>query len=255
MRTNTRYLLSMWGVVAVLCGLVGAGFLYNLRNGEDWIVTAAVAAMLCLLAIVIVWTRLKIRKLFTEPTPDRAIAFFRRNSARQPNAKAMAAYLCANAAVVYGDFDRARQELCAVNWSTLPPWFQCFESHIHCLFALFESKDYARALEFAQEAVELCAVPSAFPGARTSQRALSAHVAICRLLLGGAGPEALAELEKAVARFRGISAANPAWALAVHHHHAGNEDRAAKYMAIARRLVPHSPVLTAYPSPSVMFSR
>jgi len=253
MRENTLHLLRLWIPSAAIVVLVGAGFVYNLVQGDS---TAyyAIGTTACLFAGIVLWTRRRVKAVFAEPTADKAIAFYRRQMEQMPEGKAMVAYHCALAAALYGDFDRAREELCRVNWSSLPPMYQGYESHIHSLFALFETHDYQKALEFAQEALDLCAVPSALPGADTAQRALSAHASVCRILLGIPTSQDRAELELAVDKLPGIGPAIPAWALAAHYHSAGDDGVAGKYMAISRRLLPNSPGLADYPFKRVLSS-
>jgi hypothetical protein len=106
-----------------------------------------VAVGLAGVSITVLRARRKAQLLFKDSTPDRAIAFYHSSMKRIPNGKAMAAYTSAFAAVLYGQFERAREELASVNWATLPPMYQGFETYIHSLLAVFEAKDYPRGLE------------------------------------------------------------------------------------------------------------
>jgi len=113
----------MWGVVLffgciVVVGLI-AGLVAALRRG-DYIPVVAVSVGLVFAVLSILRARRKTRLLFKDSSPDRAIAFYHSSMKRMPNGKAMAAYQSAYAAVLYGQFDRAREELAAVNWATQP---------------------------------------------------------------------------------------------------------------------------------------
>jgi hypothetical protein len=139
---NTKHLLRSWAVVVFFCGLVlvglTVGVIAGLRRGE-YTPVVAVALGLVVATFSILRARRKALLLFRESTPDRAIAFYHSSTKRIPNGKAMAAYQSAFAALVYGQFDRAREEVASVNWATLPPLYQGFEAYIHSLLAIFEA--------------------------------------------------------------------------------------------------------------------
>jgi hypothetical protein len=151
----------------------------------------------------------------------------------------MAAYLSGFAAVLYGQFDRAREELSTVNWTSLPPMYQGFEAYVHSLLAVFEDKDYDRALALAHEALDSCTVSKAFPGSKTSQTTLEANVAMCELLAGRSDPALLERLDRAVKELPGVSPAIPAWALATYYKKLGQDATATEYIAVVQKLVPH----------------
>jgi hypothetical protein len=151
----------------------------------------------------------------------------------------MAAYSSSFAAVLYGQFDRAREELAVVNWNSLPPMYQGFEAYIHSLLAIFEAKDYARALGLAQEARDYCNVSEVFPGVKTSRDALEANVVVCELLAGKSSAAMLDQLSRAVKELPGVSPAIPAWALAAYFKKLGQHAAAAEQAAVVRRLAPH----------------
>jgi hypothetical protein len=238
---NTKHLLKSWAVVVSLCVLVLVGMVFGtiaaLRRGE-YIPVFAVTVGLVIATVNILRARRKALFLFRNPTPDRAIAFYHSSMKRIPNGKAMAAYQSAFAAVIYGQFDRAREELASVNWASLPPLYQGFETYIHSLLAIFESKDYSRALRLAEEARDLCDVPDEFPGAGKSRRALDANVAVCELLVGKDGPDLLGRVDRATKELPGVSPAIPAWALAVYHANAGRAAAAEGYLKVVKRLLP-----------------
>ena len=121
--------------------------------------------------------------------------------------------------------------------------YQGFEAYVHSLLAIFERKDYARALILAQEARDFCTVSEAFPGSKTSRAALEANVAVCELLAGRSDPTLLDQLNHAVKELPGVSPAIPAWALATYNKKLGQDATAAEYMAVVQKLLPHSACL------------
>lgn len=242
MQGNTKHLLKSWAIAVFLCCVVAAvligGLISGLRRGE-YTPVIAVAAGLAVVSFTIVRARRKAQLLFKEATPDPAIAFYHSSAKRIPNGKAMAAYQSAFAALIYGQFDRAREELASVNWASLPPMYQGFEAYIHSLLAIFDAKDYQKALSLAEEARDLCNVSETFPGVKKSQFALEANVAVCEVLTGKSGSEILTLLNRASEQ-SGVAATIPAWALAVHHTKSGNAAEAERYLAIVNRFLPHN---------------
>ena len=115
--------------------------------------------------------------------------------------------------------------------------------YIHSLLAIFEVKDYSRALRLAQEARDLCDAPEKFPGVNKSLVALDANVAVCELLVGKNDSGILDRLDKASKELPGVSAAIPAWALANYQTKLGQEVEAEKSLAIVKRLLPHCTIL------------
>jgi len=240
-QANTKHLLRLWGAALFICCIVGGvlivGLIAALRRG-DYIPVVAVSVGLAFAATTILRARRKNRLLFKDSTPDRAIAFYHSSMKRMPNGKAMAAYMSAYAAVLYGRFDQAREELASVNWTSQPQMYQGFETYIHSLLAIFEASDYDRALGLANEARDLCDVSEKFPGARSSRAALEANVAICEMLTGKSDAALLYRLDTASKQLSGVAAAIPAWALAVHHTKAGHQAIAEQYLAVVNRLLP-----------------
>jgi hypothetical protein len=239
MTKNTIHLLKWYVVAAFFVGLLLFGLVSALLRGDSPVIFE-IAFGILVAVLIMLRTRQKALLLFREPTPDRAIAYYHNSTRRIPNGKAMAAYLSAFAAVLYGDFDRAREELTAVNWTVTPPMYQGFEVYIRSLLSIFQTKNYAEALQFAKEARDLCEVSGKFQGAKTSRAAFDANIAVCNLLLGDSGPELLAQINSAAKTLPGVSPAISAWALATYHSGAGRPDVAEGYIAVVRRLLPHS---------------
>lgn len=234
--------MKSWAIVIFVCCVVAiwliGGMIVGLRRGE-YTPFIAVTVGLAVVSITVVRARRKAQLLLKDSTPDRAIAYYHSSMKRIPNGKAMAAYTSAFAAVLYGQFERAREELASVNWATLPPMYQGFETYIHSLLAIFEARDYTRALSLAEEARDLCDVSEKFPGARKSRVALEINVAVCEMLTGKSNPEVVTRLDRTSKELTGVAAALPSWALAVHHTRSGDAATAERYLGVVRRLLPH----------------
>lgn len=247
MKANTRYLLKRYAIVPIAVAYVIFMTAVVFRRGEY-----ATGAVVCVVTIggpliVYFWARRKGLLVFKYPTADRAIALYHGFKSRSQDSIALMAYSSAFAATLYGDFDRAREELASINWSFLPPLYQGFETYIHSLLAIFEAGDYSRALTLAKEARDLCDVSGKFPGAKKSRATFDAHLDVCESLSGNNPPARLAQLDIASRELPGVSAAIPAWALATYHTGAGEFAEARRYAAIVTRLVPHCTPLTTMP--------
>jgi hypothetical protein len=239
---NVSHLLKIWGIAVFFLGLCIFGLIAGLLRG-DYKPAAFLSVAVAVVALNMYLARRRALRLFQDPTADRAIAYYHSSARKNPSSRAMTAYLSGYAAVLYGQFDRAREELATVNWISLPPLYQGFEAYVHSLMAIFERGDYTSALALAQEARDSCAVSDAFPGSKTSRAALDAHVAVCELLGGRSDSALLDQLNRALKELPGVSPAIPAWALATHNKRIGRESVAVEYMAIVQRLLPHSPCL------------
>jgi len=248
MNRNTAHLLKSWGIAILLMALIGYGVVFQAVHG-DAVAIITVAVMMTFACSIILWGRYKRLKLYREPTPDPAIQLFHRTLKRAKDGAALAAHSSAYAAILYGQYDRAREELCAVRWSTLLPMYQGYEVHIYALLALFQMKNAANALEFASEAKELCAANERLPGVKSSMRALEALIDCCRLLQGTGDPECESRLEQATRKLPGVAPAIPAWALTTHLRQIGNSTRASEYERIVDRLTPHCAPLHEFSFP------
>jgi len=243
---NTKHLLKWWAVIIVAGGLLLVGMTFGLISGlhrGDYIPVIAIAVGVAFATFSVLRGRRKALALFRETTPDRAIAFYHSSLRRAPNGKPLAAYSSAFAAVLYGEFDRAREELGSINWAALPPMYQGFETHIHSLLAIFEGKDYSKALLLAEEARDLTEASKNLPGVARGRAAHDANVAVCELLTGKSNPELLSRLNKACKDLPGVSPAIPSWALATYYAKTGQSEAAERYSSIVRRLLPHSILL------------
>jgi hypothetical protein len=234
---NTKHLVPMYVLAVVLFALIAVGVVAALRRG-DYLVPGIVLVATTLIAAHRIFQKRKIEQLFRHPSPEKAVAYFHATMARIPNGRATSAYSSALALAFYGDYDRSRLELAAVNWVALPPMYEGFRTHALSVLAILEEKNYQKALDLAQEARELCNVPNALPGSSRSRRALDAHVRACELLIGN-GTDTVANLESASAELPVMAAVIPSWSLATHYGRSGHPQLAQRHLDRLRRIVPH----------------
>lgn len=233
-------------MIIVAGGLLLVGMTFGLISGlhrGEYTPIIGLAVGVAFATFSVLRGRRKALALFRETTPDRAIAFYHSSLKRAPYGKILAAHSSAYAAVLYGQFDRAREELGSINWAALPPMYLGFEAHIHSLLAIFQGKDYLKALLLAEEARDLTEASKSLPGVTTSRAAYDANVAVCELLTGKSDPKLLSQLDKACKDLPGVAPAIPSWALANYYAKAGQSEAAEHYSSIVRRLLPYSILL------------
>ena len=221
-------------VAVMLAGIAG-----NVVRGNYMAAPLIGSALLLTVGVIWIGIRLNQRRvqiMFRHPTPDRLIenyhaTMLRARARKIPNADAAVAYLSAMAAAIYGQFDRAREELAAVDWESAPAMYQGHRLHMLALIALLERHDQAEALRLAAEAQEL----------ERSDPAGSLpilHDAI--LVAAGAGDdEAIRRTRQAAGKKAGALPALCAWALWLHFDRAGQADEAARYRESAREAAPY----------------
>jgi uncharacterized protein YecE (DUF72 family) len=171
--------------------------------------------------------------MLRDTKPDRIIAHYHASVRRIPHAKATAAYLSALAATFFGQFDRAREELDAVDWAQAPPMYQGHRKYVLSVLALLEETDYPKALRLADEAREL--------EKNDPAGGLLLLDDVIRLVAAGeVGSEGMQRLEKAAKKQHGLMPGLCAWALAVYYKRANQPDKAADFKELLRLAVPHS---------------
>ena len=178
----------------------------------------------------------RVRMMFRDKTPDRVIAnyhatLFRAKARGIANADAATAHLCALAATIYGQFDRAREELAKVDWDAAPAMYQAQRLHVLALIALLEKQDADKALEMAAKATAL--------GKTDPAAALPLlHDAI--EVAAGAGDEpALKRTEEGARRKAGPMPAICDWALWLHFYRLGQSTDADRYREQLRAAAPY----------------
>ena len=211
-------LFSVAGGLFTLLMLVGlAG---NVIRG-NYKAVPLVGSALLLSAFLVWFNHRRTRIMFRDPTPDRLITHYHATVRRIPHADAAAAYLSALAAAVYGQFDRAREELGAVDWDKAPAMYRGHRLHVLALMEILENQDHAEALRLAEEANALEQSDKA--GGMTIL-----HDAIL-LAAGNASPEVIEQTKRAAARSAGVMPAICAWALSLHFERLGQSVEASRY--------------------------
>ena len=188
------------------------------------------ALAICVLAVM--FGHYRVRVLLRDRTPDRIIAHYHRSVRRIPHADAAAAYLSALAAAFYGQYDRARAELDAIDWDATTPVYRGHRLYVLATLALFEETDYPKALRLAAQAREL--------ESKDATGGLQALDDVIHLVANGADPEVIARLERIASKQHGMMPAMCAWALAVHYKRAGQLEKAADFKEVLRMSVPFS---------------
>ena len=174
--------------------------------------------------------------MFRNPTPDKLIESYhatllRARARKIPHADAATAQLSALAATVYGQFDRARDELDAVDWEKAPAMYQGHRLDVLALIALLEKHDQSGALRLVREsgALERTGAAGAPP---------ILHNAIL-VATGECDAETVQRVEKAANRKVGALPAVSAWALAMRADLSGHAVEAGRYRDLARQAAPH----------------
>lgn len=214
--------------------LIVAGIVGNIRTGNYGavpIVFGAIALGAVILFVGISFNHRRVRQMFQDPTPNRLIAWYHASVRRVPNADAIAAYLSAIAASIYGDFIKARRELDGVDWDKMPKSLQGNRLHVLALIALLEKDDRTEALQLAEEA---SALEKTTPGGGMPVL----HHAV-RLAAGAPEPDSVVFLRQAAGRTSGVMPAIAVWALIVSKEREGKPADAAEWRAKLERIAPH----------------
>jgi hypothetical protein len=182
--------------------------------------------------LVSIWfNQRRIQNLFRHPTPDRLIEHYhasllRAQARKIPNADAAAADLAALAAAVYGQYDRAREELGRANWSQASALYRARRLDVLALIALVEERDNAAATRLAHEARELESAPTPLRDA-------------VRIAVGEGDDESLKRAQRVADRGAGALAGLSAWALSLYCARNGQDSEAQRYRKIATAAAPH----------------
>lgn len=242
MNSNSKSAARVWLILALPITLMLIGVVGAAMRG-DYKTVPIVAAALMFAALFFWYSRARLRRMFKDPTPDRIITYYHASARRVKNANASAAYLSAIAAAAYGQFDRARAELDAVNWDELPPIYKGYRLHALAIIALLERRDFAEALELLREARVASTAANATAASTTA--AFAIYEAIIEAA-SGAGDDAVPRLEEMANRKRGLISSFSAWALALHFRRVGEADRAVPFQELVRQLTPNCKPLNEF---------
>lgn len=239
MSSGKKQLLLFAVAGAMFTALMLAGVVGNVVRGNYMAVPLVGSALL--LAVAVIWfgiwlNQRRIQMMFRHPTPDRLIenyhaTLLHARARKIPNAEAVAAYLSALAATVYGQFDRAREELDVVDWRKAPPMYQGHRLHLLALVALLEKRDPTAARRLAAEARELEKADAA--------GGLPVLDGAIRVATGEGDEETMGRTRRAAGRGVGAMPAVCAWALSLHLESAGQPAEAGRYRDRARDAAPY----------------
>jgi hypothetical protein len=230
MQSHKKNLISLLVVTTLFVAIITVGFVGNIRTGNYVVIPIAFTAIaICGGAVWLAHYR--VRVMLRDRTPDRIIAHYHGSVRRIEHADAVAAYLSGLAATFFGEFDRAGQELDAVDWDKLPPMYRGHRLYVLATLALLEETDYPKALRLAAQAKEL---ESQSPGG-----GLVLLDDVIHLVAEGATPEIMARLERAANKQHGLVPGMCAWALAVHYKRTNEPDKASDYKVLLKLAIPH----------------
>jgi len=224
---------------AMFAALLFTGIAGNVAHGNFIAIPVVLSALV--LAAGAIWFGLwlnqqRVRLMFRDKTPDRLIANYHATllharAGKIAYADAAAAHLSALAATVYGQFDRAREELAAVDWNKTPAMYRGHRLHVLALIALLEKQDRAEALRLAAEAQAL----------EQTDPAGSLPVLHDAILVaaGEANEEAIKRVQQGARRKAGALPAVCAWALWLHFYRTGQAVEALTWRDRLRAAAPH----------------
>jgi len=223
--------LSLAVMAGIVLTILTVGVVGSVRNGNYVVVAIVFTAVgICVLAVML--NHYRVRMLLRDKTPDRIIAHYHKSVRRIPHANAAAAYLSALAAAFYGQYDRARTELDAVDWDQTTPVYRGHRLYVLATLALLEETDYPKALKLARQAHEL--------ESREEGGGLQALDDVIHLVAEGPTPEMIARLERVAKKQSGMMPGMCAWALAVYYKREGQMEKAADFKEMLRMSVPFS---------------
>lgn len=235
MQANRRNLISVVVVAGLFLVVTIIGLVGNARAG-NYVATPVLFTALGL-AFVVIWLgHFRVRTMLRDKTPDRLIAHYHKTVRRVPHADAAIGYLCGLVAAFFGQFERAHQELDAVNWDATSPMYRGHHLYVLGVLAILEENDYPKALRLAAQAREL--------EARDAAGGFELLDAVIRTVAGGVEPgEAdaiLEKMDKSARKSTGLIPGMCAWALAVYYQRQNMPDKATEYKEYLRLAVPHS---------------
>jgi hypothetical protein len=235
-QSHRKNFIALLIVTGLFIAIMAVGFVGNIRSGNYVVIPIAFTAIaICAGAVWLAHYR--VRVLLRDKTPDRIIAHYHGSVRRIEHADAVAAYLSGLAAAFFGEFDRAREELEAVNWDKVPAMYRGHRLYVLAVLALLEETDYPLALRLAAQAKEL---ESQSPGG-----GLVLLDDVIHLVAEGGNPEIISRLERAANKQHGLVPGICAWALAVYYKRNNQMDKASDYKVILKLAIPYSAPMKA----------
>lgn len=217
----------------VFVALLVAGIAGNVVRGNY--LAIPIAFLVLTFALAVIWVSIwfnqrRIQNMFRQPTPDRLIEHYHSSQLRAqarniPNADAAAADLAALAAAVYGQYDRAREELEKANWNAAAPMYRARRLDVLALMALLDEQDSAKATRLAAEARSLEQAPTPLRDA-------------VMIATGEGDAQSLKRTHKVAGRAGALGAVS-AWALSLYCGRNGQVAQAGRYQKLASAAAPH----------------
>jgi hypothetical protein len=244
MASGKKQLVLIALAAVMFTALMVTGVAGNVARGNYMAIPVILAALV--LAFAGIWfgfwiNQQRIRLMFRDKTPDRVISNYhatllRAKSRGIAHADAAAAHLSALAATIYGQFDRAREELAAVDWEKAPAMYQGHRLHVLALIAILEKQD-------ADAALQLAAKASVLEQTEAAGSLSVLHDAI-QVAAGAADGAAVKRTEQGAGRKSGALPAICDWALWLHFYRLGQSADADKYRERLRSAAPYFVGLT-----------
>jgi hypothetical protein len=228
---QTIALAILGGVFAVILvtGLAGSAV-----RGKY--IAIPIAFLVLAFTVTTIWVSIwfnqrRIQNLFRQSTPDRLIEHYhvsllRAQARKVPNADAAAADLAALAATVYGQYDRAREELQRANWSQASTLYRARRLDMLALIALLDERDNAAAARLTRQARELEPAPTPLRDA-------------VLIAVGEGDEETLKRAQRVAGRGAGALAGLSGWALSLYCERNGQSAEAQRYSERAKQATPH----------------
>jgi hypothetical protein len=243
--------LPLLVIAAALLLLIGAALVKSIARGDTLpVVATGIGTAYAVGMIVVLWRRqrARVRSLLQAPTSEAAVRFIEQSHVKLAGLPGLgAAQVEASAATqlgmvyaCYGEFDRVRRVLAAVDWQALPPVLAAAELGLRSILALLEARDPAQALDLARQANAMSRVSAAVPLLRRVNAAWDAYVKIAEALTGSEAQarDAVATLERYVTPGAGLGLPLLLWGLAVANRRLGEHTRAEAYESQLRALAP-----------------
>lgn len=240
MSSSKKQVIALAILGGVFAAMLVTGLAGSAARGNY--IGIGIAVLLLVFTVSAIWVSIwfnqrRIQNMFRQGTPERLIEHYhasllRAQARKIPNADAATAELAALAVVVYGQYDRAREELEKANWGQASALYRARRLDILALIALLEKRDNATAVRLAHEAREIEAAPTPLRDAV--------------LIAAGEGDEeSLKRAQKMAGRTAGALAALSAWALSLYCARNGQDSEAQRYLKAANQAAPHFPAAKA----------
>jgi hypothetical protein len=239
MTSGKKQLVLIAVAAAMFVALMVTGVAGNVARGNYLAIPVILSALV--VAFAGIWlgfwiNQQRIRLMFRDKTPDRVIANYhatllRAKSRGIAHADAATAHLSALAATIYGQFDRAREELANVDWDKAPAMYQGHRLHVLALIAILEKQD-------AEAALQLAARASALEQTDATGSPALLHDAI-EVAAGAGDAASVKRTEQGAGRKSGALPAICDWALWLHFYRLGQSADADRYRERLRGAAPY----------------